>query len=204
MGRLRSRHSWPPLTRLRPSPSGDLDADPFSYFISHELSTNQQVDINIPPPISTSRRTRSMPLLQRRNSSRRRLSAMGQSPVKVLLRWLERMEKQYFHYPRASPPLPAPVPWNSPVEPLIVTIVPKSRAEGSPTDPPTSPQIASSPPLRGRTGTRYGSSNRVNKNVKSRPRRPRAWKEPGTEIWSIEEEGGNEEGGAGLGISNIG
>ena len=148
-----------------------------------------------------------MPLLQRRDSSRRRLSAIKQSPVQALIRWIERMEKQYFHYSKsASPKLPSNVPQNSPIEPLIVTVVPRFFAEGS-TESASGSSPMTSPPPRGRGNMRYGSGNRVKKNVKTPPRRPRAWREPSTDIWSIKEEtmddDEQEEVVDGLGISNV-
>ena len=204
MGRLRKRHSWPPLSRSDLPSSSDLDTDPFSFFISNEASTCQTQNYHFPSAFSTKRRTRSMPGLHRRDSSCRRLSAVRQSPVRALMRWIERMEKQYFHYPRDSPRLSGDVPQNSPVEPLIITITPAPPTTEGSRSPQASAGTVSSPPLRGRGNVRYGSGNRVSKNIKTPPRRPRVWREPSSDIWSIQEEGGINEDGTGLGISNAG
>ena len=208
MARLRKRHSWPSPSTSRPHLNNDINTDPFAFFISNRSASPQQEDIEIPQPIVTRRRTRSMPLLRRRESSRRRLSAMKQSPVRALMGWIERMEKQYFHYPKSvSPKLPSNVPQNSPIEPLIVTVVPRSFVERSPESASGSLPTTSTP-LRGRGNMRCGSANRVNKNVKTPPRRPRAWREPSTDIWSIREETMDDDDQEdvidGLGISNVG
>ena len=65
-------------------------------------------------------------------------------------------------------------------------------------DPPELLQLARtvSPPLRGRRNVRISSSNRVTPNTRSRPRRPRVWREPSKDIWPVAEEG--EEIGLGI------
>lgn len=206
MGQLRKRHSWPSPSKSNISPSSsDLDNDPFSYFISSEVPSHQSNEIEIPEAIPIKRRTRSLPLLHRRDSSRRRLSASRRSPVRALMQWIARMEQHYFHYSQTPPPLPGRVPHNSPIEPLIVTITPPSaEADGLSRSPTTSLSRVSSPPLRGRGDIRHGSSIRVSKTVNKPARRPRVWREPSTGIWSIEEEARGSEDENGLGISHLG
>ncbi len=55
----------------------------------------------------------------------------------------------------------------------------------------------SSPPVRGRRDFRTSSRQRVGNNGRSKPRRPRVWREPSKDIWPVSEEGEEE---MGLGI----
>jgi len=172
------RHSWPPRRHLRPLYLIEsIDADPFAYFISPAECNNTDAGIQ------TKLRSRSLSPFQRRLRIPLSVSATGKSPTARLKRWIERMEKQYFHRNRSEQP---------PAETVLVE--PKSP----PTVPaPTPVVIPRSPPVRGRRDARSTSSQRVQPNSKTPPRRPRVWREPSSAIWSVAEEDEN----VGLGIS---
>lgn len=174
----KKRHSWPPLRQSRPVYTEDvIDADPFAYFISPADCEDADVGVKTRP------RSRSLSPFLRKSRLPLSISKTGRSPTARLKRWIERMEKQYFH--RAAIEVPVP---------HIVLVQPES----SPPAPDTIPiVIPRSPPVRGRRDVRSPSSQRVSPNRKTPPRRPRAWREPSSGIWSVAEE----DEGVGLGIS---
>lgn len=67
-------------------------------------------------------------------------------------------------------------------------------------DPPKPLEImqTSSPLVRGRRNIRTSSRQRVGNDGRSKPRRPRVWREPSKDIWPLAEEEGEE---IGLGIT---
>ena len=173
----KKRHSWPPFHSGKLQESGDgIDSDPFAYFIS------SAEDVEADAGISTKPRSRSLSPAIRRARKPLYKSSNRRSPTAKLKRWIERMEKQYFH--RSS---------NDVLSPRIVLIEPRSLSP--PVITPTVVPI--SPPLRGRHDARLTSSQRVGVNGRTPPRRPRVWREPSSEIWSVAEEDEN----VGLGIS---
>lgn len=172
------RHSWPPLRQSRPLYSEEsIDADPFAYFISPAEWNDADAGIQSKP------RSRSLPSCQRRSLIPLSISATGKSPTARLRRWIERMGKQYFHRTRSGllPPEIILVEPNSP--PIVHTTTPSV--------------IPRSPPVRGRLDARSTSSQRVQPNSKTPPRRPPVWREPNSAIWSVAEEDED----VGLGIS---
>lgn len=172
------RHSWPPLRRSKPLYLEEsIDADLFAYFISPTEWSDADAGIQSKP------RSRSLPPFRRRSLIPLSISANGESPTARLKRWIERMEKQYFHLTQSGLPPPE-----------IILVEPNSPPVISPTTPITIPR---SPPVRGRRDVRSTSSQRVQPNSKTPPRRPRVWREPSSAIWSVAEE--DEE--VGLGIS---
>ncbi len=172
------RHSWPPLRNSRPLYFEEsIDADPFAYFISPAEWNDADAGIQ------SKRRSRSLPPFQRRPLIPLSISATGKSPTARLRRWIERMEKQYFHRVR-SELLP----------PQIILVEPSSPPIVPTTTPITIPR---SPPVRGRRNVRSTSRQRVQPNSKTPPRRPRVWQEPSSAIWSVAEEDED----VGLGIS---
>lgn len=172
------RHSWPPLRQSRPLYLKEsIDADPFAYFISPADCNDTDAGIQIKP------RSRSLPPFQRKPRIPLSVSTTGKSSTARLKGWIGRMEKQYFHRTRSEQP-----------PPMIIIVEPKSP----PTVPATTPiVIPRSPPVRGRRDVRSTSSQRVQPNSKTPPRRPRVWREPSSAIWSVAEEDEN----FGLGIS---
>ena len=178
MRHLKKRHSWPPLHKSRLVNAEDnIDADPFAYFISPAECIHSDAGISQHP------RSRSLPPLHGRPRIPLSISTTGTSPTARLKRWIERMEQRYFH--RGSSNVPPP---------KIVVIEPRSP----PPIPCTTPVVVpTSPPVRGRRDARSSSSQRVAANSKTPPRRPRVWREPSSDIWSVAEEDED----VGLGIS---
>ena len=68
-----------------------------------------------------------------------------------------------------------------------------------PPKPPAIPLISASSLGRGRKDIRTGSSNRVRPDARSKPRRPRVWREPSEGLWSVAEE--KEEIGLGITVA---
>lgn len=167
MRALRNRHSWPPLRKPRSFQVDEkIDEDPFAYFISPAEDRDEFSETDLAAGIRDDRwKSRSLspvyPGRQRR--FRKAWSQVADSPTLTLKRWIERMEKQYFHRRPSSHTLPRPGPLGSP-------------------SPPTSP------PLRGRRNYRAGAIQRVAPVVRSPPRRPRSWREPSVDIWPVLEE----------------
>lgn len=189
MPSVKKRHSWPQLRRSRYAFVDDtIDSDPFAYFVSPAEDRLVYIEGNLSAGIYTKQRSRSLPPV---HSKRPRLhlsiSITSKSPTARLKRWIERMEKQYFYLSHGLA--------NEP-DPIIRVIEPRSEVS-APTNEPIIVPI--SPYGRGRQDTRAGSRNRrVGNNGRTPPRRPRAWREPSVEIWSVAEE--DEEASLGLGI----
>lgn len=177
MRTLKKRHSWPPLRVSRKSYFNEsIDSDPFSYFISPASDRDFFINSDLSAGIDANKRSKSLsppPLTPRTILSA--VTSPASSPTAKLKRWIERMELRCFRRsPRASErPMPSP-------------------------DPPELPEIVAprSPPIRGRREMRSGSSLRVNQHQRSKPRRPRVWREPSEGIWSLAEE--EEEIGLGI------
>lgn len=176
MRTLRKRHSWPPLRKPRAFYFDEaVDQDPFAYFISPADERDVFVNSHLAADIDNKKRPRSLSPLHRNSFSILSAATAATSPTAKLKRWIERMELRCF---RRSPS-------------TIGQLMPSP-------DPPELPEIARtvSPPLRGRRDVRISSSNRVTPNTRSRPRRPRVWREPSKDIWPVAEEG--EEVGLGI------
>jgi hypothetical protein len=172
MRSLRSRHSWPPSGKSRSFQiDKKMDEDPFAYFISPADDRDVDFDIDLEAGIRDGRwRSRSSsPRDSRRNRKFRKASShAADAPTSSFKRWIERMEKQYFHRRPSSHTVPLPGPLTS-------------------HPPPTSP------PLRGRPCHRAGTAQHVPQLRRTPARRPRSWREPSLEIWPVLEE--QEDGG---------
>ncbi len=177
MRTLKKRHSWPPLRISRESYlKENIDLDPFAYFISPASDRDYFIKGDFSAGIDPRKRSKSLsPNPRNSRSILTAVTSTSLSPTAKLKRWIERMELRCFRLsPRASErPMPSP-------------------------DPPKLPEMAipRSPPARGRRDVRSGSSLRVNQYQRSKPRKPRAWREPSEGIWSVAEEG--EEIGLGI------
>ena len=190
MRSLSKRHSWPPIRKFRYTYTDDtIDSDPFAYFVSPAEDRLVYLEGSLTAGIYTKRRSRSLPPFHSRKPRvQLSISFMSKSPTARLKRWIERMEKQYFHCGYRDTAIP---------DPIIKVIEPRQKSS-VPTREPVI--IAISPPARGRRDARTGSrQRRVGHNGRTPPRRPRVWREPSSEIWSVAEE--DEEANPGLGIS---
>lgn len=169
MRTLRKRHSWPPLRKPRAFYFDEaIDQDPFAYFISPADERDVFVNSHLAADIGRKKRPRSLSPFRRNSFTLLSAATAGTSPTAKLRRWIERMELRCF---RRSP---------SSVKELMPS-----------PDPPELLEIAQtvSPPLRGRRNVRISSNNRVTPTTRSRPRRPRVWREPSKDIWPVAEEG---------------
>ena len=176
MRTLQKRHSWPPLRKPRAFYCDEaIDQDPFAYFISPADERDVFVNSHLAADIDKKKRPRSLSPFRRNSFTIISAATAAASPTAKLKRWIERMELRCF--------------WRSPSS--IEQLVPSP-------DPHKLPEIARtiSPPLRGRRNVRISSSHRVTPSTRSRPRRPRVWREPGKDIWPVAEEG--EEIGLGI------
>ena len=177
MRTLRQRHSWPPLRKPRAFYFDEaVDQDPFAYFISPADERDVFVNSHLAADIDKKKRPRSLSPL--RHSSSTLLSAATAattSPTAKLKQWIERMELRCLWRSSGSVEQLMPSPGLAEPAKIAQTI---------------------SPPLRGRRNVRISSSNRVTPTTRSRPRRPRVWREPSKDIWPVAEEG--EEVGLGI------
>lgn len=177
MPSLRKRHSWPPLRKPRAFYfDKSMDEDPFAYFISPAGDRDVFFNSHLAADISPKRKSRSLSPAHHSDLTILNAATAASSPTAKLKRWIEKMELRCFH---RSPAM-------------------SERLMPSP-DPPRAPEImqTSSPPVRGRRNIRVGSRQRVGNNGRSKPRRPRVWREPSKDIWPVSEEGEEE---FGLGI----
>lgn len=177
MRRLKKRRSWPSTHKAdRASTEACIDADPFAYFVSPVEESDCDAGI------TSKARSRSLPPSHRAPWPPLTISKNHTSPTARLKQWINRMEKLYSH--RAAPPPP---------EPFIMLAEPRR--------PSTLPQpgpviIPRSPPVRGRGNGRKTSGQRITANGRTPTRRPRVWREPSSDIWSVPEE--SEEVGLGI------
>ena len=166
MRSLRSRHSWPSLGEPRSfAADKKIDDDPFAYFISPTEDRDVFFEADLAAGIRDNRgKSRSLsPVFPRRTHKfRKAWSHLADSPTSTFKRWIDRMEKQYFH----RGPLSHTVP-------LL----------GSSELPPPI-----SPPLRGRPYYRTGGAQRSTHSGRTPSRRPRSWREPSIDIWPVLEE----------------
>lgn len=164
MRSLRKRNSWPPLRKPRSFyVTAKIDEDPFAYFISPADDRNVFFEDGLAAGIHNHRRTRSLsPSHDKPRNASFSYEEAANSPVAKLKRWIMRMEKFYLY---RKPPCK-----ESPPEQRVK--VPETR----------------SPLLRGRSDNRTSSANRVTQNLRSPPRRLRAWREPSADLWPVPEE----------------
>lgn len=185
---LHRRHSWPPFKTLHTSFGGGdkIDDNPFAYFISPIEDQEAFVDSNLTAGITQQPRTCSL------------------SP---------------FHYQIHSPPLSTPPEWR----PLVILrkLIRRLEARRHPThrhlspsqsqtraappphsylkpqpSPPSPPSSQGSPRIRGRRTLPSSEGSSRIRQVRSHSGRPRIWREPGEDLWTLAEEG--EEVGLGI------
>ena len=172
MHRPRKRHSWPPSRDTETeNKDGAMDEDPFAYFVSSMGEEEHFLESNLSAGIINRRRSRSLPDFRHKPLPGRSVVQRATSQATKFKRWIDRMEKQYFH--RSSPEVFTP----------------------SPPSPPPDPLSAPSIKDRGRD-IRSTATSRIRNSVRTPPRRPRAWREPSGDIWPVAEEG--EEIGLGI------
>lgn len=159
---IRHRYSWPSLRdRKSIKKCATIDEDPFAHFISHPEGQATSYETFLDAGISNKKRSRSLSPFRRKRHEGMSASSHKSSASSKLLKWVEKMEKNYIH--RSSPP------------PGISSPIPSITVEQS------------SPPVRGRT-TNPGSNSRNRSNLRTPPRKPRAWREPSQDIWPVAEE----------------
>ena len=172
MRSLRKRHSWPPLRKpISFYINEKIDEEPFAYFISPADDRDVFYATSLTAGVGSNQRSRSLSPFHGKSTSILSEDESDNSPVAKLKRWILRMERHYFHR--------------------------KSPIKEIPTMQPSRAPATSSPPVRGRRDTRTSSSSRVTHDLRSPPRRPRAWKEPSMDLWSVPEE----QDDVGLGIT---
>ena len=177
MRHLEKRHSWPPMSKGKPpSDAASIDADPFAYFVSPLEESYSDAGIGIRS------RSHSLPPFCRRTRASLFTTKKAKSPAAKLKYWIKKMEKLYAHRSASAPPTP-----------VIVVIEPRSPQARQESNPGGATR---SPVSRGRGNTRQTSGQRVAANGRTPPRRPRVWREPSSDIWSVAEE--NEEIGLGI------
>ncbi|KAL8745889.1 MAG: hypothetical protein Q9190_002035 [Brigantiaea leucoxantha] len=179
---LRHRHSWPPLRKPKPVEKyNPIDENPFAHFVSSLDDQSSYSESDLTAGIDDERRSRSMPPFHRNSQDNGPAASYKSSKTARLLQWIEKMEKQYLHR-SPSPPKISPSKISPPLS--------------------ANPIAQISPPLRGRL-LQPTFNSRVRTNLRTPPRRPRAWREPSGNIWPVAEE--PEETGdtddVGLGIS---
>ena len=168
MRSLRSRHSWPPPCEPRSFPvEGTIDDDPFAYFISPTEDRGVFFEADLAAGIQDNRwKSRSLSPVYpcRSRKLRKAWSHLADSPTSTFKKWIDRMEKQYFHRGPTGHAIPLPGPSE------------------------LRPPLPASPPLRGRSTYRTGAAPRATHIVRSPARRPRSWREPSIDIWPVLEE----------------
>lgn len=168
MHTLRKRHSWPPLRMSRTSYLKEsIDQDPFAYFVSPASDRDVYFNDTLSAGIDTRRRSKSHSPPSHSDHFVRFSAIRASSPTAKLKKWIERMELRCFHRsantverPGSSPDLLRPLETPSPISSII----------------------------GGKEGARSSSSLCLSPNGRSRPRRPRSWREPSQGIWPVAEE----------------
>lgn len=167
MHSLGKRHSWPPLRTQRSSKTPEtIDEDPFPSFISSAFEEDLALDSHLSAGISSRTRSHSLPTLYRKSTANHTV------PEKVLLRvtrlkiWIRKMERYNIHRSPSAPSAPSP-----PSPPTVPPVILKDFSTAE----------------RGRDSLPSASS-RVRNNVRTPPRKPRAWRQPSDNIWPVAEE----------------
>ena len=168
-------HSWPPFRLHTATQKKDIDDNPFAFFISASGGPDTFPDDSLAAGIEQSPRARSLsPFLSRSHHAPNLAALTAASHIAQLKKWIIKMERRYFNY---KPPSPSGVPQNSPASSLQ-----------------RSPAL---PQMRGRGNTRGSPRSLASRGTRSHSARPRVWKEPGGDIWTVLEE----QEDVGLGIS---
>lgn len=161
MRSLSKRHSWPPLRKPRAHYiSKKIDEDPFAYFISPAEVDNVFLEGELAAGIRDERQSRSLSPFRHRAGSAS-YCVLGSSTSKFK-GWIEKMERQYFHW--------------------------ESFNQNRHFVEPSEATETNSPPVRGRRSNRPSSRQHTRNDSRTSRRRPRAWKQPGVDIWPVAEE----------------
>ena len=170
-------HSWPPFkVHVFHHTPKDINENPFEFFLSASDDPDELLD-DITAGIDIVPRSRSLsPLRLPSHGEVRPITQAASTSLAKLKKWIERMERRYFHHAQLLPPAP-----EIPTSPML-------------SPPPHSP---SSPQPRGRRNNRGSPKGSRDRAIRSHSGKPRVWKEPGQDIWPVVEE--QEE--IGLGIS---
>ena len=176
-------HSWPPFHLHATPQKKSIDDDPFAFFISASDGPVIFPDDSTAAGIEPSPRARSLsPFLSRTHHEPNLAALTAASRIAKLKKWIIKMERRYLNY---KPPSPSGVPQNSPASPL----------QRSPAPP--LPRSPASPQIRGRGNTRGSPRSLASRGTRSHSARPRVWREPSGDIWTVLEE----QEDVGLGIS---
>lgn len=180
--RHKRHHSWPPFPLHASKSTSRIDENPFAFFISTSDDVDGLADEHITADIELEPRSRSLsPFhLHRWTVEKSAEPGSDRTGFTKLKRWIAKMEKRYFHRRMISPP---PVLVVSPVR-----------------VPQNSPNSPNSPNARGRNGLRGSPRGRASGTIRSHSRKPRVWREPGEDMWPLEEE--QEDLGLGISVSN--
>ncbi|MCJ1404534.1 hypothetical protein MMC11_007760 [Xylographa trunciseda] len=171
----RRSHSWPPFRVHSLERPKDIDENPFAFFITTAGGSDEIPEDSMSAGIEKTPRSRSLsPLYRHKRQNPDLASLTVPNPFSRLKRWIQKMEKQYFHQGQLSP---FEVPQNTPE-----SLLPRSPV---------------SPPSRGRGNIRGSPRSLRSLDSRSHSGRPRVWREPSEDIWPVVEE--HEE--VGLGIS---
>lgn len=161
---LPKRHSWPSLRAERSAKICDtIDQNPFPYFVSPITDEEDIMDSDLIAGITGPRRSYSVPTF------RPKLSHKAMLPVNVIMHvnrlkmWIKKMETSHFHSSSptsiSNPPLP-----QTPMTLDELPTVPRGR------------------------DIHVTATSRVRNNIRSPPRKPRAWRRPSDNIWPVTEE----------------
>ncbi|KAL8755609.1 MAG: hypothetical protein Q9199_003514 [Rusavskia elegans] len=161
---LAKRHSWPSLRVERSAKTLDtIDEDPFPYFVSPITDEEDVMDSDLNAGITSRRRSHSMPAFHTELSHKPLLPEKVIMHVNRLKMWIKKMETSHFH---SSSPASTSNPL-SPQVPITLDELPIVQ--------------------RGRN-IHLTATSRVRNNLRSPPRKPRAWRRPSDNIWPVAEE----------------
>lgn len=185
---LHRRHSWPPFKTLHTSFGGDdkIDDNPFAYFISPIEDQEAFVGSNLTAGITQRPRTRSLSPFHSQFHSSPLSTPLEWRPLVILRKLIRRLEAR--RHPTCRHPSPSQPQTRAPPPPDSYLKPPPSPAS------PPSPQV--SPRIRGRRVLPSSEGSSRIRQGRSHSERPRIWREPGEDLWTLAEEG--EEVGLGI------
>lgn len=184
---LHRRHSWPPFKTLQTTSGGgeQIDDNPFAYFISPVEDREDFVETHLTAGITVQPRPRSLSPFRQFHLSP--LSAPPEwRPLVILRRLIRRLEARRYSTRRKLSPSHPQTQAASPPD-FYLQPHPSSAS-------PPSPQV--SPRSRGRRDLPSSVGSSRIRQVRSHSGRPRIWREPGEDLWTLAEEG--EEVGLGI------
>lgn len=185
---LHRRHSWPPLKTLHTSFGGSdkIDDNPFAYFISPTEDQDAFDDSNLTAGITQQSRTRSLSPFRYQLPSSPLSTTTGWRPLVILRKLIRRLEARRYHTHRHLSPSQPQTRAASPPDLYL-------KPQPSPAAPPS---LQVSPTIRGRRTLPSSEGSGRIRQVRSHSGRPRIWREPGEDLWTLAEEG--EEVGLGI------